>query len=252
MIYMNLKKKSLRLRFLIEMRRHLVFRFCHSIHVHNKHTRKLIENRYKRKKSIYVVPHGNYMGYYQNQVTKSEARQNLELPDGVFIFLFLGLLRPYKGLEDLIDAFKKLKGQDFRLVIAGRVFGVDNYESKLRALSKNDLRIKLVPEFIPDEDIQVYLNACDFFVLPYKNITTSGAAALALSFGRPIITPYITSFSEIVTPEAGIMYNPNQKDALTYALQIARKKQFSESKIFEYAHQFDWKRLEHKLVTLYN
>jgi glycosyltransferase involved in cell wall biosynthesis len=244
-------KKSVRRKFQLEIARNMVFKFSDSIHVHNYYTRKLVHSRYRRRRNVFVIPHGNYIGYYENRIAKSEARTQLRLPFNSFVFLFLGLLRPYKGLEDLIAAFKKLNGSDLRLVIAGRVFGVDNYESTLKALSRTDPRIKVEADFIPDEAVQVYLNACDFFVLPYKDITTSGAAALALSFGRPIIAPSITSFPEIVNPGAGILYEISQPGALTSALRDARKQSFSESKIFDYAHQFDWDNIGIQLADLH-
>jgi glycosyltransferase involved in cell wall biosynthesis len=244
-------KQSLRWKFQIEMARNIVFRFSNAIHVHNHFTRKLIEGRYKRKSGISVIPHGNFIDYYVNQISRSEARQQLGLPDDIFIYLFLGLLRPYKGLEDLFAAFKKLESPKLRLLVAGRVFGVTGYESELKKLSRIDPRINLVPKFIADEDIQVYLKACDVFVLPYKDITTSGAAFLALSFGRPIIAPAITSFPEVVTLESGILYDASKPDGLVSALMEAQTRTWSESKIFDYAHQFDWDKLGPQLSALY-
>jgi glycosyltransferase involved in cell wall biosynthesis len=244
-------KKSLRRKLQLEIARRIVFLFANSIHVHNHFTRKLIETRYNRKTDIFVIPHGNYIGYYANQISRSEARRQLGLPDDAFVYLFLGLLRPYKGLEDLVDAFKKMDRPEARLLVAGKVFGVNSYASKLKNLSQADFRIKLVPEFIPDEAIQVYLNACDFFVLPYKDITTSGAAALALSFGRPIIAPSIASFPEVITSDSGILYDTSQPNALTSALQAAINWSSSESTILSYANQFDWDKLGTKLVALY-
>jgi glycosyltransferase involved in cell wall biosynthesis len=244
-------KKSIRHKFLVEIGRNIVFRFFDSIQVHNHYTRKLIETRYKRKKGIYVIPHGNFIGYYSNKVSKSEARYQLNLSDDAIVYLFLGLLRPYKGLEDLIRTFKKLEWPNARLLIAGRVFGVGNYESKLKALSRTDPRIKVEPDFIPDEAVQVYLKACDFFVLPYKDITTSGASALALSFGRPIIAPSISSFPEIVLPTVGILYEPSKREALINALNIARETNFSETDILDYAHKFNWDEIGSQLIQLY-
>ena len=244
-------KKSFRRKLLIEVARNIVFRFANSIHVHNHFTRMLIESRYKRRTDISVIPHGNFIGYYSNQISRAEARQQLELPDDTFVYLFLGLLRPYKGLEDLFDAFKKLDCPEARLLVVGKVFEFNGYESKLGYLCRADSRIKLIPDFIPDDAIQVYLNACDFFVLPYKDITTSGAAALALSFGRPIIAPSISSFPEVITPDSGILYDTTQPNALSSALQTAKTWSWSESKIFNYAHQFDWYKLGPKLAVLY-
>jgi len=245
-------KKSLHRKYLIEIRRNIIFRFAHSIHVHNFYTGKLLKKRYNRRNGVFVIPHGNFINFYKNQITKSKAREHLGLPEGAFVFLFLGLLRPYKGIEDLIDAFKNLEGENFRLVIAGRIFGVVNYEATLQALSRSDHRIKIKFEFIPDNDLQIYFNACDFYVLPYKDITTSGAACLSLSFGRPIVAPDIASFPEIVNSEAGILYDPSKPTALINALNEATKKQFSESIILEYANKFDWDAIGSQLIQLYH
>jgi beta-1,4-mannosyltransferase len=244
-------KKSLRIKFQIEIARIIIFGFANSIHAHNNYTRELIERRYKRKQGIFIIPHGNYIGYYPNEISQKEARKRLGLSGKAFVYLFLGLLRPYKGLEDLFDAFKKLEQPEVRLLVAGRVFGIDGYESKLRESSKTDCRINLIPEFIPDETIQVYLKASNFFVLPYKDITTSGAVALAFSFGRPVIAPSIASFPDVVTPASGILYDPSQPNALVSALQEARTFSYLESDIFNYADEFSWNKLGSELASLY-
>ena len=245
------QKQIIRGRILIRMAHYIVLFLSHSIHVHNQYSRDLIETRYNIKKGVSVIPHGNYIGFYPNQVSRSEARYQLGLADDTFVYLFLGLLRPYKGLEDLFTAFKSIESPKTQLLIAGRIFGPDGYEAGLKKTSQRDSMIILVPEFIPDESIQLYLNACDIFVLPYKHITTSGAAALALSFGRPIIAPAITSFPEVVTPESGILYDASKPDGLVSALQEARTRTWSESKIFNYASQFDWDKLGPRLADLY-
>ena len=243
--------KSLHRKCLIEIKRQIVFRYSNSIHVHNRHTKKLVGKRYKRRDGIFVIPHGNFINYYENKISKSQARKYLGLPQDAFVFLFLGLIRPYKGLEDLIDAFKKLKVEGLRLIIAGRIFGVDNYEESLNALSRTDQRINICFGFVPDNELQIYFNACDFFVLPYKDITTSGAASLSLSFGRPIIAPYIASFPEVVKPEAGILYDPSKLNGLNNALDAATKMQFPESAVLDYAQKFDWDKIGKQLIELY-
>ena len=243
--------KSSRLFLQKKIARKIVFKYSDKVHVHNNYTKNIVEKRYKRKTGICVIPHGNYIGYYSNSVSKSEARKQLGLDDQNFVYLFLGLIRPYKGVEDLIEAFLKMSDSNTRLLIAGRLFGINNYESKLKELTKGNFRIKLLLDFIPDKDIQLFLNACDIFVLPYKDITTSGAAYLAMSFGRPLIAPSITSFAEVVTPETGILYNKNISNCIVTSLKKARKVMWSERKILEYAQQFDWNKLGPKLSGIY-
>ncbi len=244
-------EKSFYQKMLRRIAHYIVFLLSDHVHVHNFYTRKSLETEYRRKNAVHVIPHGNYIGYYPNRISKSDARKQLDVPEGSFVYLFLGLIRPYKGLEELFNAFKKLDEPDARLLVAGRVFGVDGYETRLKEIIRNDSRIKLIPEFVPDEALQTYFNACDVFVLPYRHITTSGAAALALSFGRPIIAPDITSFQEIITGKTGILYDPSQPDALLSSLRQAGNRPWSEAEIYSCAHQFDWDKLGPQLAALY-
>jgi len=220
------------------------------IHAHNHYTREVLEASYKRKDGVAVVPHGNYIGCYPNQISRQRARQQLRLPHDAFVYLFLGLLRPYKGVEGLVWAFGKLEMPMGRLLIVGRISDA-SYREKILSLSQDNPAIRLVPEFVPDEAVQLYMNACDVCVLPYRNITTSGAAMLALSFGRPVVVPAIASFPELITPETGILYDPSQPDALVSALEQAGRRSWSEAEILEYVHQFDWDKLGPRLAALY-
>jgi len=220
------------------------------VHVHNQYTLKMLETAYDCKDGVVLVPLGNFIGYYPNQVSRAAARQQLGLADESFVYLFLGLIRPYKGVEDLIGAFGEIQSPMARLLVVGRVFG-DHYKEKISGLSRNDPRIKLVLEFVADETIQLYMNACDVCVLPYKHITTSSAAVLALSFGRPVIAPAITSFPELITPETGILYDPSQPDALALAMQRSACQSWHEPAIVDYARRFDWDKLGPQLAQLY-
>lgn len=244
-------KQSLRGIMFIKIAHFIVFWLSHSIHVHNHYTERLMETRYRRNGNIVVIPHGNYIGYYPNQVSKSEARRQLELPEKAFVYLFLGLLRPYKGLEDLLKAFKRMKSPECHLLVAGRVFGDNTFKRQVSSLSLGNSNIRLVPEFIPDETIQFYMNACDVFVLPYKHITTSGSAALALSFGRPIIAPAISSFPEIINTKTGILYDISEPNGLLTALREATTRTWSEGEILDHARKFDWNKLGPEIVNLY-
>jgi glycosyltransferase involved in cell wall biosynthesis len=228
---------------------HVVLSLSDHIHAHNHYTRKILETAYK-KDGVIVVPLGNYVGYYPNQLSRLEARRQLSLPNDAFVYLFLGLIRPYKGVEELIDAFEKLELPMGQLLIVGRALNA-SYKEKISSLNQNNPAIRLVLEHVPDEAIQLYMNACDICVLPYVNVTTSSAAVLALSFGRPVIVPAIAAFPELVTPETGILYDPSQPSALVSALQQAREGSWSESEILDYVHRFDWDNLWPQLANLY-
>jgi beta-1,4-mannosyltransferase len=235
----------------------VVFSLCNRIHVHNNYTKHVLETKYNRRAGVTVVPHGNYIGCYNNHVSQEEARRCLNLPKRAFIFLFFGLLRPYKGIGDLIETFSQLiaspneQARSAKLLIVGRFYSSQHFEHDLLKLVAGNPSIILIPKFISNEDIQLYMNACNMCVFPYKDITTSGAAILALSFGRPIIAPAIASFPELITPDIGLLYPNSLKNEFLSALNKAIQYSWSEATILKYAHTFDWDKLGPQLVTLY-
>ena len=148
-----------------------------AVHVHDANTAELLAARFGRRQGVVVIPHGHYLGSYPNTVGRDQARAALALPAGVFVFVSLGLLRPYKGLEELLPAFRSLPELNLRLVLAGKPSS-DDYLRALETLAAGDSRICLMPRFVPPEEVQVFLNAADVCVLPYRQITTSGAACV--------------------------------------------------------------------------
>jgi glycosyltransferase involved in cell wall biosynthesis len=95
---------------------------------------------------------------------------------------------------------------------------------------------------VPSENLQLYLNACDVVVLPYREDLTSGAAMLALSFGRPVVAPRMGTLEELLTDDCGVLYDPRSDAALVDAMRAARMRHFSAQAIVSRAQQFSWDR----------
>jgi beta-1,4-mannosyltransferase len=188
---------------------------------------------------IVLIDHGHWVGYYPNEVSCSTARSRLGLPDTAFVFLFIGLCKPYKNLEGLISAFGKLPGNPI-LVIAGK-FQDAAYEAVIRhAVSGLGDRIVLKSGFVRHEDMQVYLRACNILVTPYREVLSSGSAILGLSFGRPVIAPAIGALKDLITKSSGILYDPSQSDGLLDAMRSAMDMKFDEAQIRTEVLQHDW------------
>jgi glycosyltransferase involved in cell wall biosynthesis len=185
----------------------LITALADGLHVHDEYSLSRVRTRVKGRKPVFLVPHGNYIGSYPNQCSKTEAKARLGLEDNGFTYLFLGQIRPHKGIEDLVAAFRHVAQNGDRLVLAGWA-PQDSYGRRIQEMSDGDPRIRFFPQFVANEDIQSFLNACDVCVLPYRNMTTSGAAVLALSFGRPIIAPRIGGFPSLVQRGGGLLYDP--------------------------------------------
>lgn len=100
--------------------------------------------------------------------------------------LFFGLIRDYKGLDILIDAFGQLP-EDYQLLIAGEPYGpFDKYEKQMAALPGRD-RIKAFPRYIDDAEVKDFFGAADLVVLPYRSATQSGISSIACHFEVPMV-----------------------------------------------------------------
>ena len=76
--------------------------------------------------------------------------------------------------------------------------------------------ILLVAARIADPEIQIYMNACDCVIMPYKTFTTSGVAVLAMSFGRVCIAPNVGFFADILDSENAYLYSECLEDEKSY------------------------------------
>lgn len=157
----------------------------------------LVKDRpYLRKLPMAVTPHPHFKGVYSNGLLREECRQRLALPAESTVLLLIGAIRPYKNAEALIEAFRVLSDPKLRLVIAGQPES-DRYAAELKALAGKDDRIAFHFGFIADDDLQIFLNASDAVVIPFRNATNSGSVALALSFARPVVVPDMPVFREV-------------------------------------------------------
>jgi len=229
-----------------------LIRLADVVHVHDESTAHAVAERFGRRSRVTIIPHGHYLDSYPNQIARAAARARLGLAVHPFLYVTLGLLRPYKGLEALLAAFRSLPDEDVALLLAGKPES-DSYGRVLATLAAPDPRIRLQTGFVPREDVQLYLNAADVCVLPYRQITTSGAALLAFSFGVPVIAPAIGAFPNLVSDRRGILYDPANPTGLAHALAQARAIDWSgaQQEIRDWVRQFDWAEIGRQLVRAY-
>ncbi len=175
----------------------------------------------RRSPLFRIIPHGHYINSYPNTIDKPSARESLGIPNSELVFLFVGMIRAYKGTEDLIRSFRAACPPQSRLLIAGRPFDNKTDESVRRAIGDAQT-ITYRPGFVPDSEMQIYLNAADVVVFPYKKGLTSGALILALSFARAVIAPRLPGIVETAGETAGFFYSPHADGDLARALAEAQ------------------------------
>ena len=204
---------------------------------------------------VIVTPHASYIGTYPNTSQRATARRSLGISERQTVFLFFGGVRPYKGVLELLDAFESVQMDDsVRLIIAGRPIDAD-FARAIQDRAKTLENVILVLGFIADHEIQRYMNAADAVVLPYREIFTSGAALLALSFGRAVVAPRIGCMGEVLTPEGSFLYQPDRAGALEEALARALREQDRLAPMgrhnYEQARLLSWTGMAKATATAY-
>jgi glycosyltransferase involved in cell wall biosynthesis len=160
---------------------------------------------------VHVIHHGAFT--HLSALPAGPLMPELASTEGPVV-LFFGLLRPYKGLETLLEAWHGVSGAS--LWIVGRpMMGL----APLRA--RADASVRLVPRFVSDAELPALFRRADVVVLPYtrtERFDFSGVLATALAFGRPVVLSDIGGFGEVAAHGAARLVAPGDPDALRAAL----------------------------------
>ena len=202
-------------------------------------------------------PHPLYDNFGE-KVSREEACAHLGLDPNRRYFLFFGLIRDYKGLDWLLEAFCEAKAHTphstlptppFNLIIAGE-FYTDG--TKYHALAeKLQLEDALVwrSEFIPDSEVRYYFSAADLIVQPYKTATQSGVTQIAYHFEKPMLVTRVGGLPEIV-PDGKVGYAVEPTvEAIAAALQdfAEHRPDFTEG-IIDEKQQYSWSVMTKRLL----
>jgi glycosyltransferase involved in cell wall biosynthesis len=188
--------------------------------VHGEHTRRELIERYRYRRPIDVVRHPSYTGWYPDTIGRNEARTQLNLPAAARVYLYFGYIKPYKGVEDLIQAFRALDDDTALLVIAGKPMD-ETIQREIESLAAPDARIRTHLAYIPDEAIQQFFRAADVVVFPFQHTQTSGSLMLALTYGCPVIAPAIATIPEYLDAHSSVLFHPGRPGDLLRALRDA-------------------------------
>jgi glycosyltransferase involved in cell wall biosynthesis len=172
-----------------------------------------------------VLKHPSYK-QFGVKMDKKQAREILHVNTAKNTLLFFGLIRDYKGLDLLLEAFSLLD-DTFQLIIAGEVYGDKKQYDSLILESKNQ-QIYFVDQFVASEDVKVYFSAADLCVLPYKSATQSGIKAMCDVFHSPVLVSRVGGLHEEITEnENGFVI----RDASALSLSQQIEEIFSDSRI---------------------
>lgn len=171
------------------------------------------------QKQIFQTTLSIYNCYNLDRYTKTSAREKLGITTKNVV-LFFGLIRPYKGLDKLIESFPEiLKTQpDTALLIVGECYeDIDKYH---KLIARYDLKEKtiLFNRFIPNEEVEIFFKAADLIAMPYYSGTQSGILMVAYAFGRPVVVTDVGGIAELVNEKTGLVVKDNSVANLAPAI----------------------------------
>ena len=169
------------------------------------------------------VPMPSYRGVYEDIVSRDEARNRLELDPDALVYGTVGAIKPYKGLEDLLDAFDTLiegNPRPRRLLVAGAPDAAPETRRLVDRCAAHPF-VSIHPRRIDPAEMQLFLRATDVAVLPYEHSLNSGVLLLALTFGLPVVAPATGGMGETVSDAVARTYDPNRTGSLVEALRAS-------------------------------
>jgi glycosyltransferase involved in cell wall biosynthesis len=187
-------------------------------------------------------------------VSKTEARNHLQLPIDKKIILFFGFIRHYKGLDLLIEAMadQRVKDAEIVLLVAGEFYKDPKpYLEQIKHLGL-EKSIILKTQFIQDDEVRYYICASDLVVQPYRNATQSGVTPLAYHFEKPMLVTNVGGLPMMVpNGKVGLVSEPNPKSLANNIIEYFNKgEQYFLPNLREEKKKYSWDIFLEKTIAL--
>lgn len=201
-------------------------------------------------------PHPTYNAFKIKNLTKEQARKELNKSNEEKLLLFFGFVREYKGLKHLLYAMPEIKEQigQVKLMVVGS-FG-DDKEAYMQIIEELELSdcVEVIDGYTPDNEVEKYFAACDLVVLPYESATQSGIVQIAYGFEKPVIVTDVGGLPDVVEDgKTGYVVESKNPKALSekivdYYVQN-KEKEFVQN-VRKEAYRFDWDRMVEKIENM--
>ena len=216
--------------------------------VHSQYDLQLLRRIYDLPdERVTIAPHGPYDHHSSDVVVTGTASDPvITVPaqpaaEKDFIFLYFGIIRPYKGVEDLVAAFDLLPPEvraTSRLVLVGETWEGWNAPLEAVAASPNRDRIDVVNRYVNDAEVAAHFTAADAVVLPYRRSSSSGPLHIAMSSGLPVVVSHVGGLVEAARDYEGTHFvTPADPAALAAAmveLPQSRDRRFVDPHSWDY------------------
>lgn len=199
----------------------------------------------KHDHKFIFIPHGNYINAYGPIGNGSGIRSKFGVGNDEILIMSLGILKPYKKIENIIKAFRKSSNPKLKLLIVGQ--SSESYAQVLGNEAKGADNIILHFNFVGDKEIPDYFAAADFSVFWYDDsVLTSGGIILSFSYGTPVISRDMPASELIKDKGNGFIYN--KESSLVAIFNGLNHGQFDREKIIASVEDLKWDSIAKKLA----
>ena len=170
-----------------------------------------------------VIPHPSYAGVYPAMASREAARHELGLWPGELVYLAFGAVRPYKGIDDLLAAWRAAAARPRGpRPLGGAAAGAPRPgREALRLDLAIAPEVAAFPRRIEDHAVADFHGAADVAVVTRRQALNSGVLLLALTFGLPVVAPRFAAAAELLDDKVARLYEPGDRDGLAEALRRA-------------------------------
>jgi glycosyltransferase involved in cell wall biosynthesis len=200
---------------------------------------------------IRVIPHGplEYLAHMSDEAPLPPDLAGVEGP----VVLCFGLIRPYKGVDLLLEAFREVAGAE--LWVVGRPFGADMGELTAAA-ARSGATVRFVPRFVEDREVAAFFRRADVIVLPHRDAEQSGVLYTALAFAKPMLMSDVGGFPEVAAAGAGTTFPAGDAGALAAGLRAlleepAERERLAGGARAAAAGLYSWDRIAAQHLALY-
>jgi glycosyltransferase involved in cell wall biosynthesis len=199
---------------------------------------------------VHVIPHGAF-DYLTHLPEEKPLPAELEDADGPVI-LFFGLLRPYKGLDTLLEAFRQVEGAELWIVGYPRM----DVEPLRRLAAEASGRVRFVTRFVEDAEVPAIFRRADVVVLPYRDAEHSGVLYTGLAFGKPLVLSAVGGFPELEPTGAARIVSPEDPAALATTLaelvgEESARAEMARAASAAAAGPYSWDEVARQTLALY-
>lgn len=167
--------------------------------------------------------------HYGFKTDKASSKRSLGIPENKKVILFFGLIRKYKGLDLLIEAFSMMRHrEDIILLVAGEFYEDKNYYFELAQQLHISDQIIWHDHFIPNDEVKLYFSAADVLGLPYRTATQSGVTQVAFHFEIPVIITDVGGLAEIILHEVNGLVAEPEPTSIKTQIEIFFENNLSE------------------------